>query len=77
MKKEYQLVETIDYAGQVKRRTRTKRDADHALKGLADSIAHKDKLLAIYTDADSAYYRTLATTYHIEIREVSDWRNVE
>ena len=76
MKKEYQLVETIDYADKVQRRTYRKRDADHALKGMDDAVAHKGKLLTIYTDEDSAYYRTLATTYHIEIREVSDWRNV-
>ncbi len=76
MNREYQLVETVDYAGQVKRKTYKKRDADHALKGMDDAVAQKGKLLGVYTDADSAYYRTLATTYHIEIREVSDWRNV-
>ena len=73
---EYQLVETIDYAGQVKRKTYRKRDLDHAAKGLADAILHKGDLLAVYTVEDSAYYRTLATKYHVETREVNAWTEV-
>ncbi len=77
MKKEYSLVETIDYADKVKVTRWFKRDADHALKAKKDAYEHRGKLLTIYTDEDSAYYRTLGTSYHIEIREVSDWRLAE
>ncbi len=77
MKKEYQLVETIDYAGKVTRKTYAKRDADKALKSLVDSRSHREYLLTVFTNEDSAYYRTLNTEYHVEIREVSDWRVTE
>jgi hypothetical protein len=75
-KEEYRLVETIDYAGQVKKHYTNKRDPDHALKGIIDAWEHRTKLLRIFTTEDSAYYRTLGTTYHVEMREVNDWREV-
>ncbi len=77
MKKEYSLVQTIDYAGKVRVTRYLKRDVDKAVKSLGDALAHRDKLLTIYTKEDSAYYRTLNTEYRIEIREVSDWREAE
>lgn len=77
MKREYMLVELVDYAGTVQRRTWPKRDPDHAAKGLVDSEKIRAKRIELFDESTVAYGRTLATTYHIEIRDVSDWRIAE
>lgn len=74
MKKEYRLVEEIDYAGQVKRKVRPKGDIEKAIKSLADSNRDRDARLAMFSESTAAYRRTVGTTYRIEIREVTDWR---
>jgi hypothetical protein len=76
-KEEYRLVELIDYAGQVKKHTYPKRDLDKAIKAKKDAYDHRGKLLTVYTNEDSAYYRTLNTSYRIEMREVDAWHEVE
>ncbi len=71
------LVELVDYAGKVQRRTWKKRDPDHAAQGVRDNEKVKARRIELFGEETVAYRRTLATTYHVEIRDVSAWRIAE